>query len=64
MFEETTPATYLDIRNAVRTQYLVKWQKRSNAGNTGRHMFNLKPSVASRSKPNANIQVQKIITRL
>ena len=63
MSEQTTPATHLDIRNVVRISCLVKWQKRWNAGNTGRDMYNLKPSATTRSKPTANIQVQKTVTQ-
>ena len=37
MTEETTPATHLDIGDAVRTACPLKWQKRLDAGNTGRY---------------------------
>ena len=49
--EVTNPVTALDIKTAVQESCNIKWQKRWEAGATGRHLFDLRPSVNVQTVP-------------
>ena len=64
MPELSTPVTVFDIKAAVQESENIKWQKRWDAGNTGRHLFDLRRSVTVNSNPTSDIRTQRIITQL
>ena len=61
MPEFTNLVTALDIKTAVQISCNIKWQKRWEAGATGRQLFELRPSVNVQTVP---VQTQRIISEL
>ena len=64
MPEVTNPVTALDIKTAVQESCNIKWQKRWEAGATGRQLFDLRPSVNVQTVPMQSIKTQRIISEL
>ncbi|MCG7878799.1 MAG: reverse transcriptase domain-containing protein [Candidatus Thiodiazotropha endolucinida] len=64
MPEVTNPVTQLDIKTAVQESCNMKWQKRWEVGTTGRHMFELRPSVNVQTAQVPNTKTQRIISEL
>ena len=60
--EEANPVTALDIKTAVQESCNIKWQKRWEAGATGRQLFDIRPSVNVQTVPMQSIKTQRIIS--
>ena len=55
MPEMVTPLTSIDIKKAVKDSCKIKWQKRWDVSQTGRHMFDFQPSVTAKKKTGGSI---------
>ena len=56
----TNPVAALDIKTAVQESCNIKWQKRWEAGATGRPLF--EPSVNVQTVPVQSINTQRIVS--
>ena len=64
MPEMVTPLTSIDIKKAVKDSCKIKWQKRLDVSQTGRHMFDFQPSVTAKKKTRGSITTQRIKSQL
>ena len=64
MHEVTNLVTALDIQTAVQESCNIKWQKRWEAGTTGRQLFDLQPSVNVQTVPVQSNKTRRIVSEL